>query len=147
MILRGAFVRQKEPPMPTATLHSIAGRERTCAQCGTLYRAPRATSRFCGDVCRKRNHRGSPTADAKATSLVYRWLLRRGYAGQIGPVNSRDPRRSVYGLTVHRHLALAEWNSWNPGASMTDEAFKDCLRDLGLIGYHEEPVRKQANRR
>lgn len=117
-----------------------AGRERTCTQCATTYRAPRASSRFCSPACRKRAHRGSATTDVRTTDLLRRWLLRRSYAGQIGPVNCRNPRPPVYALTVHRGLALEEWNSWNPGASMTDEAFASSLDQLGIYGFEYEPT-------
>lgn len=122
-----------------------AGRERTCEQCAATYRAPRSTSRFCSPACRKRAHRGTATTDTRTQDLLHRWLLRRSYAGQIGPWNSRNPRRPVYALTFPRALALAEWNGWNPGASMTDEAFASSLATLGIFGPDYEPVHKRRH--
>jgi len=120
-----------------------AGRERTCRQCTTIYRAPRATSRFCSPACRKRSHRGSATTNQKSQELLQRWLLRRSYAGQIGPVNRRDPRPPVYALTMPRGLVLEEWNVWNPGASMTESAFASSLNGLGIFGPEYVPPHKQ----
>ena len=120
-----------------------AGRERTCAQCTATYRAPRATSRYCTPACRKRAHRGTACTEGTVLDLLRRWLLRRSYAGQIGPVNRRDPRPPVYALTVPRGLALEEWNGWNPGASMTDDAFASSLERLGVYGPDYVPPNRR----
>jgi hypothetical protein len=125
------------------TLRRPTGRERTCEQCGATYRAPRATSRFCTPACRKRAHRGTAATDQGTLGLLRRWLLRRSYAGVIGPANSRDPRRPVYALTVPRTLALDEWNRWNPGASTTDAALASNLEKLGIFGLDYQPPRKR----
>jgi len=29
-------------------------------------------------------------------------------------------------------MALEDWNRWNPGASMTDEAFQGALNTIGI---------------
>jgi hypothetical protein len=129
------------PATPPALLP--AGRQRTCAQCTATYRAPRATSRYCSPACRKRAHRGTATTDHKSLDFLRRWLLRRTDAGQIGPVNRRDPRARVYALTVPRGLAVEEWNRWNPGASMTDCAFASSLDELGIFGPDYEPPHRQ----
>ena len=110
------------------------GRERTCVQCGAPYRSPRNSSLYCSAACRKRAQRGSSTAVGPTLDLLQQWLLRRTYAGKIGPVNRRDPRRAVYALTVPRALASSEWNAWNPGAAMTEEAFARALARLGIHG-------------
>lgn len=134
-------------PVATATNPAMrpAGRERTCEQCSSFYRAARATARYCSPVCRKRAHRGSATTDARSLDLLRRWLLRRSYAGKIGPVNSRNPRAPVFALTVPRAVTLEEWNSWNPGAAMTEPAFATSLERLGIFGPDYEPPHKQRH--
>lgn len=118
---------------PATTPALRKGRTRTCEQCSSTYRAPRSTSRFCTPACRKRAHRGTTTtAHCRTLDLLHRWLLRRSYAGQVGPVNRKDPRRLVYALSVPLGMALEEWNSWNPGASMTEPAFAASLQQLQL---------------
>lgn len=108
------------------------GRERLCVQCSGTYRAARATAAYCSATCRKRSQRQTPPTDLRTSGLLHRWLMRRTYAGQIGPTNRRDPRPAVYGLTVPRAMALEDWNRWNPGASMTDEAFQGALNTIGI---------------
>jgi hypothetical protein len=126
---------------PSAVLR---GRERACAQCNAVYRSPRATSRYCTPKCRKRAHRGTEDTDGKTLDLLSRWLLRRTYAGQIGPTNRRDPRAPVYALTVPRAFALGEWNGWNPGAAMTEEAFASALDRLDVHGPDYTPPHKRS---
>lgn len=123
------------------------GRERECAQCGSVYRAARATSVYCSDTCRKRAQRGALPIDNRLADLLRRWLLRRSYAGQIGPTNGRDPRPAIFGLTVPRALAMEEWNRWNPGAAMTDETFQSILSGLSIHDIHSQPERAQRGRR
>jgi hypothetical protein len=122
-----------------------AGRERNCAQCSTTYRAPRATSRYCTPACRKRANRGSPITDRKRLDLLRRWLLRRSYAGQIGPINRRDPRPPIYALSVPREAAWEEWNQWNPGAAMTVGTFASSLDQLGIYGLDYVPPHRQRH--
>jgi hypothetical protein len=83
------------------------GRDQTCEQCGSVYKAQRSTSRFCGDTCKKRGQRG---VDPRADEIMLKRLTAMGMVGKIGPVNSRDPRPARYGLTVPRSYALAELN-------------------------------------
>jgi hypothetical protein len=130
-------------PEASASTTTRAGRERTCAQCSGTYRAPRATSRYCSPRCRQRGHRGASDTDGKTLDLFRRWLLRRTYAGQIGPVNRRDPRPPVYALTVPSAFVLEEWSTWNPGASMTSEAFATALDRLSVYGPAYLPPHKQ----
>lgn len=120
------------------------GRERICAQCTSTYRAPRVSSLYCSAKCRLRAHRGTEVTEGKTLDLVRRWLLRRTYAGQIGPVNRRDPRPPVYALTVSRAFALGEWSGWNPGAAMTEEAFASALDGLAIYGPDYTPPRKRS---
>ena len=44
-----------------------AGRERTCAQCSTVFQPYRPAARFCSSLCRVRAHRGVTPATPKAT--------------------------------------------------------------------------------
>jgi len=120
----------------------VTGRERSCAQCRATYRAPRSSSRFCSTACRVRHHRDGPPSDIPADGLFYELLNRLGYAGQIGPVNRKDPRPPVYGLTVPRAHAVAEWNSRYPEAAMADAVFKKRLKDRGIHDYDEWPVKQ-----
>lgn len=130
--------------MEATASHSVkAGRERTCAQCGGVYRAPRSTSRYCSDKCRQRGHRGAEGLDSKTLDLLRRWLLRRTYAGQIGPANRRDPRPATYAMTVSRTFALDEWNAWNPGAAITAEVFATALDRLDIYGPDYLPRHKR----
>lgn len=132
--------------IPEASVSTPArvGRERLCAQCSAVYRAPRASSRYCSAKCRQRGHRGTEDADGKTLNLLRRWLLRRTYAGQLGPVNSRDPRPPVYALSVSRSFALEEWNGWNPGAAMTEAAFSAALVRLAIHGPDYLPPHKRS---
>jgi len=132
--------------IPEASASTVApmGRERICAQCNDTYRAPRVSSLYCSAKCRLRAHRGTEVTEGKTLDLLRRWLLRRNYAGQIGPVNRRDPRPPVYALTVARAFALGEWNGWNPGAAMTEEAFASALDGLAIYGPDYMPPRKRS---
>lgn len=129
---------------PASTV-ARTGRERTCEQCATIYRSPRTTSLYCSAACRKRAHRGAPATNGRTLDLLRRWLFRRSYAGQIGPVNRRDPRPPIYALTVPREVALEEWNLWNPGASMTVDTFASTLERMGIYGIDYVPPHKQRH--
>lgn len=122
------------------------GRERPCQQCGDAYRALRSDSLYCSPTCRQRAARGAPTVAAQGTRWVGKALLMMEMAGKIGPVNAKDPRRPVYGLTVPRSTALAELNSRFPPA-MTDAEFGAELKALGFYGYDEDPPKGLPQRR
>lgn len=47
-----------------ATTPALASRERTCAQCPTVFTAYRSAARFCSSRCRVRAHRGVTTVAA-----------------------------------------------------------------------------------
>lgn len=112
------------------------GRERTCAQCGTLYRSPRANSRYCSNACRCKAKRGkSPKLTAPigtaGFSIIGKLLLRLNMAGPIGPA-------TVYGLTVARIHALAELRllfdrkGWG---HLTDAEFDAAMSADGIRAY------------
>ena len=116
---------------PTAT----PGTERTCLQCATPYRAPRATSRYCAPPCRLKAHRGATPSTPKETDLLRRWLLGRSYAGQITGANKRNPRPPVFGLTVPTAMAREEWNDWTPDAPLSEAAFNDRLKAIEIVPF------------
>jgi hypothetical protein len=143
------------------------GREQSCDQCGATYRARRSTSRYCTPACRQRAHHGSPGSSPEKANTVHGWLLRRGFAGKIGPVNRRDPRPAIYGLTVPRSHALAEFNhehrapimrpgeyrlslrdalAREPRQAMTDTELVAVLKALGILDFHDAPKLRQAKR-
>jgi len=68
-------------------------------------------------------------------------LLRLGFAGQIGPVNARDPRPAVYGLTVPRSTAYEELRrlydrrGWGV---LSELEFTAELKAHSIIGYGED---------
>jgi len=146
--------------VPALTL----GREQSCKQCGSTYRAKRSTSVFCSTACRNQAFRGAEPSTPDADDILLKRLTFIGVLGQIGPVNSRDPRPATYGLTVPRSYALAEYNDrYNrpTGLSpkqasmtlaealaaktvkhrpdMTDTEFLSALRRLGIYGFDESP--------
>lgn len=58
-------------PATTPALHP-AGRERTCAQCTSVFQPYRPTARFCSSLCRVRAHRGVTAAAAREARLTLR---------------------------------------------------------------------------
>lgn len=79
-------------PEASASTTALRGRERTCAQCGAVYRSPRSST-YCGNACRCRAKRGySPKVTAPVgaagLSVVGKALLRLGMAGSIGPATA-----------------------------------------------------------
>ncbi|QIG53898.1 hypothetical protein G6N82_06780 [Altererythrobacter sp. BO-6] len=88
------------------------GRERTCNQCGAVYRSPR-TSLYCSTPCRKKAGRGTaPTGGPKASpssfSPITKALHLTGYIGRVGPLSARDQSQPVYALVVDPNEAYAE---------------------------------------
>jgi len=61
-----------ESPLSHMPRHSqradLARRMTVCAVCHSSFEPRRSTARFCGDRCRKRASRGTPTAPRKAAS-------------------------------------------------------------------------------
>ena len=89
------------------------GRERTCNQCGAVYRSLRNTSRFCSTACRKRAGRGSapvggPKAGPESWGVIAKALHRTGYVGRVGPATRRDTSAPTYALLVDPETAHAE---------------------------------------
>lgn len=93
-----------------------AGREQSCVQCSRVYRAARASARYCSPACRLKAHRGVPDAAAvaktgKATrdpstfTIIGKVLVKVGMAGMVARELGGLP---VYGLTVPSAQALHE---------------------------------------
>lgn len=122
----------------TASTPALRGRERACAQCGAMYRSPRA-SLYCSNACRCRAKRGlSPKACAPTGTATFspigRLLLKLGFAGPIG-------RGGVYGLTVPADYALAEMRlvfdrkGWG---QVTDGEFAAALSADGIRRFSSD---------
>lgn len=124
--------------MNTAT--APKGRERTCNQCGAIYRSPRSTSRYCSTSCRKKASRGTaptggPQAGPASWGIIAKALYTLGYVGQIGPGSTSDPSPPVYGLLVDSAAAFSElaevYNRKGWGIISRFE-FDSALRDDGI---------------
>lgn len=84
----------------TTPATSPAGHEKSCLQCGSRYRARRATSRYCSSRCVKRGQRGTPPVSIGAPSGIRSWLFKKGFAGPVAG--------GGYDFTVPIGLILAE---------------------------------------
>lgn len=123
----------------TNTTPASVGRERTCAQCGTVYRSPRASSRFCSEACRVKAHRQK---DPRQGEVLRKRLEALGFLGPIGPWNSKNPRPTMYGLLVPIKHALAEINDrYNRPSVINSNQPSHSLRDA-LRG---EPTKLQPD--
>lgn len=120
-----------------------AGRERTCTQCGAVYRSPRSTSRFCSPACRKKAARGTaPTGGPKAGpagwSYITKALVLCDFVGLIGPANARSSAPPEYGLLVPFERALDElsyqFNRKGFGYVGRDE-FGEALKRDGIRSF------------
>lgn len=127
----------------STTSPARAGRERTCTQCGAIYRSQRNSSRFCSPACRKRANRGTaPTGGPKSGpagfSVITKALLIAGYVGPIGPASRRAGEPPVYALTVPFEQALDElsyqFNRKGWGYVTRDE-FAAALKSDGIHGF------------
>lgn len=121
-----------------------AGRERTCNHCGTTYRSPRNSSRYCSTACRQKANRGTaPTGGPKAGptgwDIITKALNKAGYVGQIGPVSGRSNTAPTYALLVPYEHALNELSfqfnrrGWG---YISREEFDAALRRDGIQGFH-----------
>lgn len=138
-----------------------AGRERTCHQCGTVYRSITSASRYCTPACRKRAARGTaatggPKAGPDTWGPITRALRIGGYVGRIGPLSPRSPQPETFGLLVdaeraYRDLAaLFDAKGWG---FLTRAEFDEALKDAGIRGLNTRPEatlernRKRAKKR
>lgn len=115
----------------SSTAPANKGRERTCAQCGTVYRSPRQ-SRYCGNACRTKAKRGAaPKTAERPLSVISKALRKLGMIGPIGPAD-------VLGLTVPRVHALEELSyifqrrGWG---YISPTEFDEALRTDGIRSY------------
>ncbi|QCB56313.1 hypothetical protein E5675_19010 [Sphingopyxis sp. PAMC25046] len=128
---------------PDTDIPARVGRERTCAQCASVYRSQRASSRYCSNACRLKAGRGKaptggPHTGLAGFSVVSKMLMRRSLAGQIALASSRDPGPAVYALTVPADYAYEEMRALfdRKGFGMlTREEFNGALRADGLRAY------------
>ncbi|QIQ87076.1 hypothetical protein [Erythrobacter sp.] len=132
-----------------------AGRERTCHQCGTTYRSPRNSSRYCSPACRKRAARGTaptggPKAGPSAFSPITKALYLTGYVGPIGPTSRREDSPTVYGLLVDREAAFAELvhqfdrKDWG---IVSREEFDAALKADGIVAFTQRSPEAAARKR
>ncbi|MDE2563791.1 MAG: hypothetical protein KGL48_16240 [Sphingomonadales bacterium] len=112
------------------TTSARVGRERSCVQCGAVYRSPRSNSLYCGNACRMKAKRGTaPTTGHSAMSVIGKLLLYLGYAG---PVSHASP---VYALTIDDSHALAEMQgifSRKGWGFLSEDDFWQALSDDGI---------------
>lgn len=135
------------------------GRERTCNQCGAVYRSTRSTSLYCSTRCRKKAARGTaPTGGPKAGphswSIQTKVLDRLGFVGCVGPVGRRVPSPAVYALLVDSETAyteLAHQFDLRGWGIVSREEFATALRADGIQSFStrspEAAERKQWNDR
>lgn len=122
---------------------ACAGRERTCTQCGTIYRSPRNSSRYCSNACRQKAKRGTaPTSHRKygpaGWSVITKALHKAGYVGCVGPALATSIADPVYALLVPFEHALDElsfhFNRKGFGY-VTRAEFTDALRRDGIQDF------------
>jgi hypothetical protein len=125
------------------TTAARVGRERTCNQCGAVYRSPRSTSLYCSTPCRKKAARGTaptggPRSGPETWHLVSRLLLRLGFIGRVGPLSRRDQSPPVYALLVDPDATYAEaacqYNQRGWGSISRDE-LSAALKADGIQGF------------
>lgn len=127
------------------------GRERTCTQCGAIYRSPRNSSRYCTPACRKKANRGSaPSADPQGLTIITKALILLGYVGPIGPASSRSKDPPTQALLVPFEFALDElsfqFNRRGFGY-VTREEFAEALRKDNVQGFStRSPEATERNR-
>lgn len=118
---------------PIAANQKTTGRERTCTQCATTYRAQRNTSTYCSTSCRKKGNRGTPpkALGPKQWSPITKALHKVGYVGIAGPASNRINAPATYALTVPLEHAYGElsyhFNRKGLGC-VSQEEFNEALR-------------------
>lgn len=120
------------------------GRERTCNQCGAVFRSLRSNALYCSTPCRKRAGRGTaatggPKAGPANWPPIPRTLHLAGYVGKIGPLSTRSTEPAVYALlvdadTAHRELAHQfDRRGWG---LVSREEFDSSLRAAAIRGFN-----------
>lgn len=125
----------------TANPETTTGRERICAQCGTIYKSKRSTSTYCSTACRKKWHRGTPPKVSRSDqwSIITKALHKVGYIGVSGPASKRNDAPVTYSLTVppehaHGELSLERHRRGMPLVSR--EEFSEALRKDGIESFY-----------
>ncbi len=138
--------------MNTAT--APRGRERTCNQCGAVYRSPRSSSLYCSTPCRKKAGRATaptgPKAGPAGWGPIPRALYLTGYIGRIGPSHKRSDALASYAMLVDAETAFTElahqFNRKGWGL-VSREEFGSSLRSAGVQGYNtRSPEALELNR-
>ena len=134
------------PAAASATLPGPkkAGRERTCHQCGTVYRSLRSNSLYCSTPCRKRAARGTaatggPKAGPDSWGPITRALRIGGYVGRIGPLSPRSTQPITYGLLMNpntAHADLADLFNRRGWGLVSREEFDGALKADGVQGFN-----------
>lgn len=131
------------------------GRERTCTQCGTVYRSPRNSSRYCSPACRKKANRGAaptggPKAGPEGFAPITRALIKLGFVGRVGPANVRSTEPPAYALLVPFEFALDElsfqFNRRGLGYLSRDK-FALALKADGIRGHDTRSPAAQETKR
>lgn len=78
-------------PATTPALHP-AGRERTCAQCSSVFDVYRPTARFCSTLCRVRAHRGVTATVAGEARPTPRIASEPSFSQTEQPSTDEGPR-------------------------------------------------------
>lgn len=117
----------------TTANQKITGRERSCTQCATIYRAQRSTSSYCSTSCRKKSNRGTPpkALGPKQWSPITKALHKVGYVGITGPVSNRINAPATYALTVppeHAYGELSYHFNRKGWGCVSQEEFGEALR-------------------
>ena len=130
------------PQMPTSTITTAsAGRERTCTQCGSTYRAKRNTSVYCSTSCRQKGNRGTPAKQQRSDcwSPITKALHRVGFIGISGPADKTSKAPTTYSLTVPYELAFDELSyhfnrrGWG---NVSKEEFSKALRFDAIEAFY-----------
>lgn len=125
----------------TTASPSTIGRERTCTQCATTYRALRNTSTYCSTSCRQKGARGTLRKAQNSTqwSPITKALHKVGYVGISGPVSSRSKGATTFSLTVpHEHAfsELSDHFNRSGWGSVSREEFSEALRADGIEPFY-----------
>ena len=139
----------------TSNTSTCVGRERTCTQCGNIYRSPRNSSRYCTAACRKKANRGTaPTGGSKAGpsgfTIITKALLKTGFVGRIGSASKRSTEAPTYALLVPFEYALEEllfqFNRKGFGYVSRDEFVEALRRDAIQSSHTRSPEATDRNR-
>lgn len=117
----------------TAASPTTIGRERSCIQCATNYRALRSTSAYCSSSCRKKGNRGTPRKGLTPAqwSPITKALHKVGYISMSGPASTTINAPKTYSLTVppeHAYGELSYHFNRKGWGVMSCEEFNKALR-------------------